>query len=121
MMIVAGFGFRDSATARSLNDAYVRAAGRQAVTHLAAPGDKVQTRVFREFARTHGLPVISISPEALIRPDTETRSERVAQARGTGSVAEAAALAATGGRLLCVRCVSEDRMATCAIAAGGTR
>jgi len=120
-MIVAGFGFRGAATVRSLRDAYARAASGHAVTHLAAPDDKARAHVFREFAQSLDLPVVPVSPTALIFHETETRSERVFLARGTGSVAEAAALSATGGQLLRARCVSEDRMATCAIAAGETR
>ncbi|ENO84722.1 hypothetical protein C666_16775, partial [Thauera linaloolentis 47Lol = DSM 12138] len=44
-------------------------------------------------------------------------------ARGCGSVAEAAALAAAGqgARLLAIRHISPDRSATCAIAQGESR
>ena len=118
-MITAGFGFRGTATADSLHDAYLRAvagAGGQDVTHLAAPTDKAQAAAFTTFARALSLPVVAIAPAALTGASTITRSQRVRAARGTGSVAEAAALAATGGHLLAPRVLSGDRMAACAIA-----
>jgi cobalt-precorrin 5A hydrolase len=51
---------------------------------------------------------------------TPTQSERIKERVGTGSVAEAAALAAAGrrARLISTRAVSQDRMATAAIAEG---
>ncbi|MFD2856857.1 cobalamin biosynthesis protein [Seohaeicola zhoushanensis] len=63
---------------------------------LAAPTDKCATPAFRAFAGALGLPVHEI-PEAAIRAaQTLTHSPRVQAERGTGSVAEAAALSAVG-------------------------
>ena len=117
-MKVAGFGFRAGATPDSLRAAYAQTSG--GATALAAPADKCDTPAFRAFAETLNLPVIPVEPDALTAPETLTQSLRVQSKRGTGSVAEAAALAAAGpgARLLGPRTVSPDRMATCAIAEG---
>lgn len=118
-MIVAGFGFRSGATVAALQDALARAGGAEDVTHLAtlatkAPGLDLLARVL-------GLPVIALAPEALHTQQTITRSARVDVLHGTGSVAEAAALAAAGrgARLRGPRAVSADGTATAAIAEGG--
>lgn len=116
-MIVAGFGFRAAASGASLRDALARAAGghRHCPARLAAPADKAAA-----LATALGAPVTAVSPEALAAAETLTRSPRVTALRGTGSVAEAAALAAAGpgARLLGPRVVSADRLATCALAEG---
>ena len=115
-MIVAGFGFRAGATPGSLSDALARTG--VAPDALATVADKAATPAFVDFA--DGRPVRSIAPAALTRIATATESAPSRAARGTGSVAEAAALAAAGpgARLLMPRTVSGDRMATCAIAEG---
>jgi cobalt-precorrin 5A hydrolase len=119
-MIVAGFGFRGSATAASLASALGRAAGDRGVQALAVPDDKAQAGCLTELARRLRLPIISVPAATLAATATTTVSPRVRAARGTGSVAEAAALAAAGAgaRLLVPRQVSSDRRATCAVAGG---
>lgn len=118
-VIVAGFGFRQAADEVALRAALARAQrGQPPVTALAAPEDKAL--LVAALARALNLPLITISAEALQSVDTATRSTASVRARGTGSVAEASALAAagTGARLLTSRHISPDRMATCAIAQG---
>lgn len=117
-MIVAGFGFRSGASAQSLAEAYARAGG--GAEALATARDKAETAAFRALAETLGLPVLGLSESALAAQPTLTRSAAAQRARGTGSLAEAAALAAAGpgARLLGPRVISADRMATCAIATG---
>jgi len=119
-MIVAGFGFRAAASAESLDSALRLAAGEAQVTALATAEDKAVASVFRDFAAARYLPVIPVPLTALQAAETITRSPRVTAVRGTGSVAEAAALAAAGpgARLIAARAVSADRMATCALAQG---
>lgn len=114
-MIVAGFGFRAAAGGASLRDALARASGGRAPDAFAAPADKAAT-----LAAALGQPVIPVGPQALALAETLTRSARVAALRGTGSVAEAAAIAAAGqgAWLLGPRAVSADRLATCALAEG---
>jgi len=120
-MIVAGFGFRAAATADSLRDAYVRAGGTAKAVATAA--DKAQAAAFQDFAARVALPVYAIAPEVLVKQQTLTSSEASREARHTGSVSEAAALAAAGpgGRLITPRVVSADGMATCALAKGSIR
>ncbi|MGN8000079.1 cobalamin biosynthesis protein [Sphingomonas sp. 22176] len=112
-MIVAGFGYRSGATAASLRSALLLAqAGAPPVTHVATLADKAP------LLEALGLPIIAV--EAVAGITTPTRSAASFAAHGTGSVAEAAALAAAGagGRLRVSRQISPDRMATCAIAEG---
>ena len=116
-MIVAGFGFRSDTGLSSLQAALALAQqGHGAATALAAPQDKAPA--LAALAEALGLPVIEIPPQALAAASTLTRSAASLAACGTGSVAEAAALAAAGlgARLLGPRHVSPDRRATCAIA-----
>lgn len=117
-MIVAGFGFRSQATQASLADAFHRAGGRAAL--LATVADKASAEVMVAFAADMDLRVIGIPPATLSTQPTHTQSHTVQKARHTGSVAEAAALAAAGpgARLMAPRVVSADRMATCALAEG---
>ena len=116
-MIVAGFGFRTGADIVALSTAL---AGAQhvhpPVTALAAPHDKLA--LVSDLAKTLGLRVIAVSPDALQIPQTPTQSIASLGSRQTGSVAEASALAAAGSeaKLLTTRHISPDRMATCAIA-----
>jgi cobalt-precorrin 5A hydrolase len=118
-MIVAGFGFRAAASIESLRDALARTgATRPAV--LATAKDKAETEVFRCLAGEMALPVSAVAAPDLARQVTVTASVASRAARGTGSLAEAAALAAAGpgGRLLGPRVISGDRMASCALAEG---
>lgn len=117
-MIVAGFGFRSGATLAALQDALLRAGGPEGVTHLATLAGKAGD--LGPLARLLGLPIVALEPEALRGHRTLTQSDRVERMFGTGSVAEAAALAAAGpgGRLRGPRAVSEDGTATAAIAEG---
>jgi cobalt-precorrin 5A hydrolase len=118
-MIVAGFGFRAEATLSALQDALASAQhGQPQVTLLATPHDK--TALVEHLAELMILPLIAISPDTLRSTQTATQSTASLEARQTGSVAEACALAAAGpgARLLRPRHISSDRMATCAIAEG---
>ena len=117
-MIVAGFGFRGAATAESLLDALDKARGPQAPALLATAEDKAAAPAFQALSARLGLPIHAVTLDALAQVETPTRSARVRALRGSGSVAEAAALVAAGpgASLLGPRAVSADRMATCALA-----
>ena len=118
-MIVAGFGFRHAATLAACEAALVQAElGQRRVTALATLADKAP--LLAPLAAMRGIALIALPPERLLHVVTPTQSRASLAARGTGSVAEAAALAAagTGARLIVRRCISPDRMATCAIAEG---
>jgi cobalt-precorrin 5A hydrolase len=118
LVIVAGFGFRGAAGGDSLANAYAQVAAGLPIAVLATADDKASSAAFREFAAQLALPVIAIDSVALGAQDTLTQSGQSHAARGTGSVAEAAALAAAGpgARLIMRRVISTDRMATCAVA-----
>ena len=113
-MIVAGFGFSSRATIASLQGALAAAGGMPDA--LATLADKAPA--LAPLAKALNLPLI---PVAEPLPETLTQSEASRNARGTGSVAEACALAAAGpgAYLLGPRTVSPDRLATCALAEGG--
>lgn len=117
-MIVAGFGCRAGTPLASLQAALALAATDRTVDALAAPEDRQP--LLAPLAEALALPLIPLAPDILAAIDTPTRSPASLAARGTGSVAEAAALAAAGpgARLLVSRRISPDRMATCAIAEG---
>jgi cobalt-precorrin 5A hydrolase len=128
-MMVAGFGFRGGATLASLHDALARAlhaAGPSPaitvitlITQLATAHDKADAACLLALAAQLGLPVCAVAPGQISNAATWTDSRAVRARRNTGSVAEAAALAAAGpgGRLLQPLSVSSDRLATCALAA----
>ncbi|MCF6234698.1 MAG: cobalamin biosynthesis protein [Rhodobacteraceae bacterium] len=126
VMIVAGFGFRRSATIDSLRSAYELATQNHDVTTLATADDKARAPCFTALATSLALPVHAISPVAIAACKTTTQSPRVLQERATGSLAEAAALAAAGAgtgagtgagaRLIAPRQISQDGKATCALA-----
>ncbi len=118
-MIVAGFGFRSGVQTSALRAALALAQqGHPAVSALATLCDKAPE--LAGLAETLGLPLIAIESVAGIA--TPTQSPASLATRGTGSVAEAVALAAAGpgARLLSRRILSPDRSATCAIAQGAT-
>ena len=119
-VIVAGFGFRGSASVASLRDALSQASGTHNVTHLATVSDKANTAIFLAFSKTVGVPIAEICATQLTEQPTQTQSTASQAARHTGSVAEASALAAAGpgARLLAPRSISTDRLATCALAQG---
>ena len=117
-MRVAGLGFRGAATLASLRDALDRAGGDAQL--LATALAKSEAPVLRELVALTGLRICGVDRAALAAEVTLTHSPKVAERFGTGSVAEAAALAAAGpgARLLGPRVVSQDGLATAAIAIG---
>jgi len=111
---VAGIGFRSAATPESLASALDRAGPADA---LATAEEKSGAAAIRELARRRGLPLLPVRVRGIATPTT---SPRVAALFGTGSLAEAAALAALGpgARIIVSRVTSADGMATAAIAEG---
>ncbi len=118
-MRVAGIGFRNMATTASLHDALVRAIGDGLpVQAVATESSKARAPAFRELAAALAIPALGVSASDLAHIITLTQSQRVQDQFSTGSLAEAAALAAAGpdARLIAARVVSHDSMATAAIA-----
>lgn len=110
-MRVAGFGMRATAGEDSLRAAL--AAAGHADMLAALPQHAVRVRAL---ADALGLPFRDVAGIAGI--PTLTQSPRVQAQFGTGSVAEAVALAAAGpgATLIAARAAAPDRSATCAIA-----
>ena len=119
-MKVAGLGFKRGVTLVSLREALLAAGGSEGLTAVATVSDKADEEVLKQLARECGLPIKAVAAEMLVGIDTPTQSKLVVEKFGTGSVAEAAALAAAGprARLIATRVVSQDRTATAAIAEG---
>lgn len=119
-MKVAGLGFTRHATLASLREALTLAGSPEGLTAVATVRDKAEASALRLLASELKLPIKAIPPDILGNMATATQSEFVKARFGTGSVAEAAALAAAGrsARLVSVRAISSDRTATAAIAEG---
>ncbi|MBR0971161.1 MULTISPECIES: cobalamin biosynthesis protein [Bradyrhizobium] len=119
-MKVAGLGFKKDVTLASLREALLAAGGTAGLAALATVSDKADTEALKQLARECGVPIRAVPPAALAGIPTPTQSELISEKFGTGSVAEAAALAAagSGARLIAARVVSQDRTATAAIAEG---
>ncbi|MEI4232951.1 cobalamin biosynthesis protein [Roseovarius sp. D22-M7] len=123
-MIAAGFGFRAAATTASLRDALDLARARTGagptLVALATAADKAGAAPLCALAQALGLPIHAVDTARLTAQHTPTRSHASQAAHGTGSVAEAAALAAAGpeARIVAPRVISGDGMATCALAEG---
>lgn len=116
-MIVAGIGFRKSADIDALRDAFVRAGGHRA-TAIATAKDKSEAAVLQALAAETRLPICAVEVSVLAGQAVQTRSARVTALYGTGSLAEAAALAAAGpgAKLIVARVTSADGTATAALA-----
>lgn len=117
-MIVAGIGCRRGCPAEDIV-ALVHLAQRRAVCRveaLAAPEFKRHEVGLRDAARLLGISLMFVGAQdlAAAQPLCPTRSDLAARHTGTASVAEGAALAASGGALLLTR-IANGR-ATCALA-----
>jgi cobalt-precorrin 5A hydrolase len=119
-MKVAGFGFRKAASVTSLRDALTATGDAGGVTHVATVDGKAEAAVFLQFAKTLGLPVLTIPADQLSEVKVLSVSTKSDRLWGTGSLSEAVALLAAGpgARLSGLRVISSDSMATCAIATG---
>ncbi|MGY4625717.1 cobalamin biosynthesis protein [Bradyrhizobium sp. USDA 4486] len=119
-MKVAGLGFKRDVTLASLREALLAAGGAEGLVALATVSDKADSDALKQLARECGVSIRAVPAATLAGIDTPTQSTLVAQKFGTGSVAEAAALAVAGprARLIATRVVSQDRTATAAIAEG---
>uniref|UniRef100_A4WSQ4 CobE/GbiG C-terminal domain-containing protein n=1 Tax=Cereibacter sphaeroides (strain ATCC 17025 / ATH 2.4.3) TaxID=349102 RepID=A4WSQ4_CERS5 len=100
-MIVAGLGFRESATEEDLAAALALLGEMPEV--LATLDARAALPALTALARRLGLPVVGLPEAALAGIATPTRSARIEQRFGTGSVAEAAALVAAGPGALLTR------------------
>lgn len=117
-MIVAGFGFRQGVRLESLRCALSKASGPRTVDRIATLDTK--SPEIAPLAQELKLPVVPVSLADMQQQETATQSAASQSAYGTGSVAEACALAAAGqgAVLLGPRVIAEDGTATCALAQG---
>lgn len=120
-MKVAGFGFRAGASLASLQDALAAAGGSEGLVCISTVADKAEATVFKALGEALNLPVHAVPHHAIKAAPVTTHSAKSQKLRGTGSLSEAAALAAAGAgaTLLATRAISGDKMATCAIAEKG--
>ncbi|WP_065754145.1 cobalamin biosynthesis protein [Bradyrhizobium paxllaeri] len=119
-MKVAGLGFKREVTLAALREALAAAGGPEDLAAVATVSDKAETAALKLLARELTVPIRPVSADVLAGIATPTQSESIKAKFGTGSVAEAAALAVAGrgARLVSTRAVSQDRTATAAIAEG---
>jgi len=113
-MKVAGIGFRRGTTLASLRAVLTLAeAAGGPVDALASLPAKIAG--LQLLAAERGLPLRAVTVAGVATP---TQSPRITALHGTGSVAEAAALAAAGpgATITVARITAPDGMATCAIA-----
>lgn len=120
--MIAGIGFREAAAVASVLDALDRA-GAGHVRRLAVPQAKARHPAVLGLAAL-GYHILPIAPDVLAATPTLTASAASRAAHGSGSVAEACALAALAqagwsGRLAGPRAISGDGMATAALALTG--
>lgn len=113
-MRIAGIGLRAGASLATLQAllAQGEALTGARVMALVAPLWRADHRGLRALAQARALPLRFVAVTGIATP---TQSPRILARHGTGSVAEAAALA-TGGRLILPRLTAPDGMATLAIA-----
>ncbi|MBW0272177.1 hypothetical protein ATM97_17870 [Nocardia sp. MH4] len=103
---MVGLGVRPGTDAEKITRAVESVvAGSAAVTCLATIDRRAADPGVRAAAAALGVPVVAFGAEQLAEVETPTRSTRTARAVGTASVAEAAALLAGRGELLCGRTV----------------
>lgn len=119
-MKFAGLGFKRDVTLASLREALVAAGGTEGLAAVATVSDKADAEALKQLARECAVPIKAFPADELAGINTPTQSKLVAEKFGTGSLAEAAALAAAGprARLIATRAISQDRTATAAIAEG---
>ncbi|WP_407148966.1 cobalamin biosynthesis protein [Bradyrhizobium sp. ORS 86] len=119
-MKVAGLGFRRDTTLASLREALRAAGGPEGLAAVATVSDKADALALKSLAHELGLPIRSVPADMLAEIVTTTQSDLIKEKFGTGSVAEAVAIAAAGrgAHLISTRALSQDRMATAAIAEG---
>ena len=118
---VVGIGFRAAAELASLQDALrlaLEGMNGSKIDALVTEASKARAPVFRKLAELAHVPGLGIVQSDLAQMITPTQSAHVQDRFGTGSLAEAAALAASGpaARLVVERVISMDGMATAAVA-----
>ncbi|MFE5643150.1 cobalamin biosynthesis protein [Rhodococcus sp. NPDC056516] len=104
-----GIGFTTSVTAKDIVAA-VNAVpqGRWKIVVLATATAKAESPALLAAADELNVPIVSFAPDVLARVQVPSPSSRVEDAIGTASVAEAAAILASGGGLLALAKTARD-------------
>ena len=124
-MIAAGFGFRKNVNFESLLEVFKTLCARHKIaqddvrcfaTHL----DKAQNEALLSLSQHLNISIVAISQIEIEQQNPKTQLDLSLKHFKTGSVSEAAALAATGenSELIGCRITSRDGLATCALARG---
>jgi cobalt-precorrin 5A hydrolase len=118
-MLVAGFGFRQSATCHSFENLLQMTGMGDRISKIAVLSDKANHPEFLRFCAEASFEIIAIDQQQMQDIQTPSQSEASQQYRQTGSVCEAVALCAGGRDSVIVRhkMISDDRRASCAISA----
>ncbi|WP_054814229.1 cobalamin biosynthesis protein [Nocardia arizonensis] len=104
--VTVGLGLRPGVTAERILGAIREVLGDRMIGCLATLDRRAAEAGVRSAARALGVPVVAVAAEALADVDVPNPGPRVRAAVGTGSVAEAAAVIASGGgRLVRVKTV----------------
>ena len=116
--MIAGFGFQNSATEKSFNDLKSKFMLRHNISFVATTSEKSKTKAFVDFARNNNFKIISVSHKDLIGIKTPTKSQNSKKYKDIDCFCEAVALKTAGenSKIIQKREVSDDRLATIAIA-----
>ena len=124
-MIIAGFGYRKNVQFESLQDVYQSLCDHQRLAlkdffGVATHVDKAQNPALQSLSKHLNLSIIAVPQSEIDLQNTQSHSALSLQHYNTGSLSEAAALAAAGeySYLLGHRMISKDGLATCALAKG---
>ncbi|WP_240504979.1 cobalamin biosynthesis protein [Nocardia mangyaensis] len=105
--VAIGIGVRPGTESARIVRAVDAVVGQTAVVCLATIDRRAAEDGVRGAAATLGVPLIGFTAEQLAQVDVRHSSERTSAAVGAPSVAEAAALLAGGGELICGRTIVE--------------
>ena len=116
--MIAGFGFQKSVTERSFNDLKNKFMLKYNVSLVATTSEKSKTKAFVDFAQNNNFKIISVSHKDLTGIKTPTQSKNSKKYRDIDCFCEAVALKAAGenSKIIQKRKISDDRLATIAIA-----
>ncbi|MFE5477956.1 cobalamin biosynthesis protein [Nocardia sp. NPDC056541] len=113
--MAVGIGIRPGTDAERIVRAVDAVIGDRTIACLATLDRRAIEPAVGAAAAAFGVPVMAFSAEQLAEVEVEHSSERVSAAVGTASVAEAAALLAGGGELVCGRTIVDGTAVAVAV------
>ena len=116
--MIAGFGFQNSVTEKSFNDLKSKFMLRYSISFVATTSEKSKTKAFVDFAQNNNFKIISVSHKDLTGIKTPTQSQNSKKYKDIDCFCEAVALKTAGenSKIIQKREISDDRLATIAIA-----